>query len=189
MHRVLTIRQPWAWAVVWGHKGTENRSGGARRWAHAQGAVVWVHAASTWSPRGAADARVVAAWVGAGSPDPYRAQLDPPQRLAGTRVKVHPSELHDGTVAQRLHLGAIIGKVVVTDVHDAQPGCCADPWAEQLYRNANDQVVATVVHLTLAAPSYLPDPVPCSGRLGLWQPDPELVAELADADAELVAAD
>lgn len=187
MERALTIRQPWAWAVAWGHKPVENRSGGAWRWAHARGEL-WVHAASTWSDRGAADARVVSAWQAAGEPDPYRAKLDRPERVPGTRVKLHPTE-HDGTPpARRLHLGAVIGKVVVTDVHNASPGCCATEWAESSYTDAAGRHRTDLVHLVLADPRYLAEPVPCTGRLGLWRADPELAADLGSVTADLAPA-
>lgn len=173
-HRLLTIRPPWSWAVVWGHKPVENRSGGAGRWRRAIGTELWVHASLRWSERGGASPLVVRAWIEAtGRPDPYRARLDRPVRLAGT-TSVHPSVLDEQYPADppqaQVHLGAVVGKVAVTGVHDAEPGCCTSEWAEHQYRDASGKVVAAVAHLVLAEPRYLPDPVPCAGRLGLWRP-------------------
>lgn len=188
MERLLTIRQPWAWAVARGHKDVENRSGGASRWARVADTQLWVHAASTWSPRGAANPHVVRAWVAAtGEPDPYRAKLDPPTRVPGTRLRLHPTTGYPDPYppypeAAQLHLGAVIGRVLVTDVHNAERGCCPSPWAEDHYHEAGGTVRADLVHLVLAHARHLPEPVPAAGRLGLWRPDPDLATELAEAE-------
>lgn len=56
--RVLTVRQPWAWAIIHGGKDFENRS---RNIAGAYRGPVAIHAAQQVSPEGAADPVLLAA--------------------------------------------------------------------------------------------------------------------------------
>lgn len=57
--KALTVRQPWAWAIVAGVKQVENRSQGAAGWRH-RGPLL-IHAAQTLSLRGLTDPRVLIA--------------------------------------------------------------------------------------------------------------------------------
>jgi hypothetical protein len=52
-YRALTVRQPWAWAIVHGGKTVENRSGNVSY----RGPLA-IHAGKTYSHRGLADRRV-----------------------------------------------------------------------------------------------------------------------------------
>jgi len=63
--------------------------------------------------------------------------------------------------------GAIIGVVDLVAVHhhsDHGPDRCS-PWAQQ-----------GQWHLMLAKPRPLAEPIPCTGRLGLWTPTPDVLA-------------
>jgi hypothetical protein len=61
--------------------------------------------------------------------------------------------------------GAILAVVDLVDVH-ADAACC-DPWGEHAAATPGDGS-HTVVHLVLRDVRPLPEPVPASGRLGLW---------------------
>ena len=56
--KAITVRQPWAWAIVHGGKTIENR---ALAWSY-RGPLA-IHAGLRWSERGGADTRVIQAFV------------------------------------------------------------------------------------------------------------------------------
>jgi len=152
--RVLTVRQPWAWAIVRGGKDVENRS---QNIAGAYRGLVAIHAAL------ASDEGLP------GVPSP--ALLEAAQRGAlETAGAWEASYWTDDR-------GAIVGVVDLVDVHRAELHATAardlvagwSPWAE---RNA--------WHLVLANPRPFADPVPARGRLGLWRPDEALRAAILD---------
>jgi hypothetical protein len=66
----------------------------------------------------------------------------------------------------RVPASAILAVVDLDDCHPYQPGCCTSPWAEKS---------AGVWHWTLANVRELPEPVACTGRLGLWRPSAEVL--------------
>lgn len=104
--------------------------------------------------------------------------MAPPERVGG--MLVHPSiAMPDPRL--RVHGAAIVATCRVVDVHQAEPECCPSPWAEQHYTDAGGVLVRRVVHLVLADRRPLPhDGIPAKGRLGLWHPDPELLADVLD---------
>lgn len=149
--RVLTVQQPWAWAILHGGKSIENRS---QLWSY-RGPLA-IHAAGTWSPSGANDERVAAA-LG-----------QPVWRLAAYRDR--PAFV----------FGAVLGVVELVDVHWATGGpCqpCCPPWGEGLHNGGHGAKSAT--HLVLADPKPFDEPIPWKGRLGLWRPDSVLAGEIA----------
>lgn len=170
--RVLTVRQPWSWAIAHGTKDIENRTGGPNRWRY-RGPIA-VHAGSGWSARGRTDQRVVRDWQHI-VPGPFG--LTAPQRVAG--LLIHPS-ISRPEHAHRIVFGAVVALAELVDAHPAM-GCC-EPWGESTYLDAAGQLRTDVVHLVLENRRPLPgDGVPAAGRLGLWRPDPDLLAELVDA--------
>lgn len=76
---------------------------------------------------------------------------------------------------------AVIAVAELVDVHHAN-GCCA-PWGEDTYPPANPEArpPGIVTHLVLADVRRLERPIPARGALGLWTPDEDLRAELAEA--------
>ena len=142
--RVLTVRQPWAWAIIHGGKDVENR---VRNLAGDYRGPVAIHAGlaydSAWSSRA----------------------LDDAMRASGEHTRPLPS-----LAAWRRNGGAIIGVVDLVDVHldtdhehDAgMPSACRcrSSWAE-----------AGAYHLVLANPRPLVDPIPFKGALGLRRLD------------------
>jgi hypothetical protein len=148
--RVLTVRQPWAWAIIHGGKDVENR---ARNIAGAYRGAVAIHVAlrddDEW------DERDAHAFIGVcpfqDAPTHNRFGCTWCREVAPLTWKQH---------------GHIIGVVDLTDVHDVHACISNDddyrtcsPWAE-----AED---LDSVHMVLANPRALVDPIPWKGALGL----------------------
>ena len=154
--KILTVRQPWAWAIAHGGKTTENRSQPTRH----RGPVL-IHAGKGWSNRGGVDPRVVAAAKDAG---------------IGTGVFRELSRYD-------FRFGEVLAVAELVDCHTARAtsveACCA-PWGESFYRESGGRTVTGVVHLTLDKIRPLPNPVPCRGRLGLTTPPADVVAAVAE---------
>lgn len=160
--RILTVRQPWAWAIIHGSKSVENRAtdiAGSYRGAVAihvalQDAISW-----TWS-------------------DGFEAMVAAMDRW--TDENGEPSIADTPWYANR---GAIIGVVDLVDVHESH-GCAgfnaglADPvslcsaWAEHHTH-----------HLVLANPRPLAEPIPYRGALGLRKLDADMVVRIEAAIA------
>jgi hypothetical protein len=111
--RALTVRQPWAWAIIHAGKNIENRSWTNK---HATGTIA-VHAGSG---------------------------LDSLDRLPRGAKRPRANDL--------VH-GAIIGVVDVVEIVREHPS----KW------------FSGPLGWVLRRPRPLPRPIPCGGRLGLWQ--------------------
>lgn len=141
--RILTVRQPWAWAIIHGGKTVENRP---RNTAGAYRGPVAIHVAKKWADgwRSSALEQAMYAWA-----------------------LTHP-EVHDESTPNPwwLNQGEIIGVVDLVDVHTAddfgrtgsRPGLwpTCSPWAER-----------SGYHLVLENPRPLPEPIAWRGSLGL----------------------
>lgn len=103
--KALTVRQPWAWALVMGYKGVENRT---TLWKHR--GLLLVHAS--------------------GTPDPWPDGMENPL----VQQAIRHALAFEGPEADVLFRarGSIIGAVTVTDTHRATvpSGCCPEGWAE-----------------------------------------------------------
>jgi hypothetical protein len=156
--KVLTVQQPWAWAIIHGGKTVENRT---QAWKY-RGPLA-IHAGSRLSERGL---RAVPNLLGLQERDSYQpGDLVTGAIIGVTRlVDVHPAEVlehpHDDDVA------------VAT--------CCESPWAEVTYQEASGRTRYQVVHLVLEDATPI-TPIPCPGRLGLWTPPPHVLDQLAEA--------
>ncbi len=136
--RILTVRQPWAWAIIHGGKDVENR---VRNIAEDYRGPVAIHAAKEWDDAVTWNAswETVLAAMKADGAEPFDA---PWQR----------------------ERGVIIGVVDLVAVHGVDGvGCMAaipdcSPWAEK---------TPGVQHLRLANPRALAEPIPYRGALGL----------------------
>jgi len=142
--RVITVRQPWAWAIVHLGKDVENRT---RNIAGSYRGQVAIHAAS----REASPYNEVAAEV---------------FRLGGQWVFASD-------------LGAIIGVVDLVNVHHDQD-CWHKPWKHEVESRCSQWAMEDHHHLELANPRAI-DPIPAKGKLGLWRPDAELLAQIEAA--------
>lgn len=169
--RVLTVQQPWAWAILHGGKDVENRT---QAWSY-RGPVA-IHAGARWSERGITSPLVQAAFREHGV-----VPADTPMALGGVGA------VNRGAVV----FSAVLGVVDLIDVHEAVPethaygstysaACCDSPWAEYAYRDRT-----RIVHLVLANPVEFTAPIEdVKGRLGLWVPDPDLTDAIAARDAK-----
>lgn len=142
--KALTIRQPWAWAVMAGGKTVENRTRGTKH----RGTLA-VHAGREWSTRGGQDPRV------------YSAIALFTRAFEHTAGIIDPALHHD-----RIAFGALLGTVELVDSHP-DTGCCR-PWGESAYEEAGGKTRTVLHHLVLEDPRPLAEPVPCRGALGLW---------------------
>lgn len=165
--RAITVRQPWAWAIIHGGKDVENRS---RNIAGSYRGLVAIHAGLAIDEDydrhdiGAAVGRLARANPGGSG-------------LAQVAQYARDEQTPGNSIAERFgNRGAIIGVVELTDVHDDctemvegfghTPTC--SPWAMSDHH-----------HLILSAPIALPRPIPCKGRLGLWTLPDEISAKVA----------
>jgi ASCH domain len=150
--RALTIKQPWAWAIAEGFKPVENRT-----WRTTyRGGPLLIHAGKTF------DQYASIVWH----------SREAARRLDGLGGRNNfwdanayiPSKVVSaphGTLA----LGAVIAIAEITGCHLAnEAGTCCGPWAEP-----------NACHWQLSHVHALPTPVPCNGRLGLWNPSDDLV--------------
>lgn len=154
--RILTVRQPWAWAIIHGGKDVENRT---RNLAGEYRGPVAIHAA-----KALADFSVTEV---------------PP--LADV---LHPLLNAVSPVARSwwADRGAIIGVVDLVDVHDPLDrlflptvdvdGVCSS-WAEH-----------GAFHLVLANPRPLSEPIPYKGALGLLRLPDDVVAQVLASTGE-----
>ena len=150
--RILTVRQPWAWAIIHGGKDVENR---VRNIAGSYRGSVAIHVAQA-----DADGAPESLWLD--QANWYRARRPQPNKFAPAWSD----------------RGAIVGVVDLVDVHasgecwgfdeDGERWCSA--WAEPLAH-----------HLVLANHRALDDPIPYKGALGLRQLDEATVARIGAA--------
>ena len=141
--RALTVRQPWATAIIWGAKDIENRP----RMTRYRGRL-WIHAGMHHPDWG--DYLEVRALSGI-----KFGWLDTRRTSAAEVERAQRRKEHTGA------LGVILGSVDVVGCHGDETGesleSCS-PWARHSQQ-----------HWMLANPQPLPDPVPCKGALGLWR--------------------
>lgn len=165
--RALTVRQPWAQAIVGGAKPVENRS----RPVSYRGPLL-IHAGAAWD-RTAFDHEPLARYLAA--------------QWAVTR---------DNWVGTSLPTGVVLGTVDLVDVHahDERRGCHRRvdivgwaPWdgsdASQAGwepRTCSAWALAGHHHWVLANARPLPERIPTKGRLGLWAPEADLLRQVAE---------
>lgn len=163
--RILTVRQPWAWAIIHGGKDVENRSSNI---AGSYRGPVAIHVsrsladASAWT-----DPNVEAEWSGAESIPAWSTTLG---AVIGV---VDLVDVHNGLNSERSRMRA-----VRSCFQAGMPYGPCSPWA-----------MADHHHLVLANPRPLPQPIPATGRLGLWRPDDALLAAITEQLQPSAAAD
>ena len=145
--RVLTVRQPWAWAIIHGGKDVENRS---RNIAGDYRGPVAIHAGKRFKA------------------DEIRAACEAFPTLApDVKDRIKGQSLFGG---DPLYVGAIIGVVDLIDSHWARD--CFGYYGTEI-RPCSEWAELNARHLTLARPRPI-EPIPAKGKLGLWRPDDEL---------------
>ena len=167
--RILTVRQPWAWAIIHGGKDVENR---VRNIAGGYRGPVAIHVAQAnaeFSP----------------------SEVTPPseRHLSGV-MAAHRDSVADGEVWPWYRdRGSIIGVVDLTDAHlveqsngmsnvcfdDHTPiGAICSPWAQNYVEFPGYEGY----HLVLANPRPLTEPIPYRGALGLRHLDDDTTARI-----------
>lgn len=159
MNRLLTVREPWASAIIYGEKDVENRSQGFPKKFRGP---LWIHTSKSYSERGRRDERIL--------------ETFPKGTRRGYAVRHVPA--YGGIAPWPFLSGFVIGLVDVVDIHPAS-GCCA-PWGEETYPPANPEgrPPGTVTHLRLENRRDLGRPIPARGALGIWRADADLDFEL-----------
>ena len=166
--KALTVQQPWAWAIIHGGKDVENRT---QAWTY-RGPLL-IHAGRRWSTRGGG---LIPAVVDSGGVVP--GLLDDEQ-LAAYEAEFGADTNPPGTA------GAVIGVVDLVDIHNSitcvdTTGAMCSPWAESHYAEHGGRTRRDIVHLELANPRPLPEPIPCRGALGRWTPPPDVLAQVQE---------
>jgi len=161
--RCLTVRQPWAWAIIHGGKDVENRT---RNIAGGYRGPVAIHAGLQVDHE--YDRHLIGQAVGRLAREHTAAGMGTVAQF-GADVRTHGNE-----VAERYgNRGAILGVVDLVDMHhgddchEATYAVMCSPWAQ-----------FGVFHLALTNPRPLAHPIPARGRLGLWRPDDTLTAAI-----------
>lgn len=167
--RILTVRQPWAWAIIHGGKDVENR---VRNIAGDYRGPVAIHAGKEWD--GQADTGFA-----------------PP--ILNLTMDAHRNEIDSARdYFPWGKFGAIIGVVDLVDMHHAAECVYVGPVVEDFDGNFVSQEVAycspwadaeNVYHLVLANPRPLAVPIPYKGALGLRRLDADTVAQITEAIA------
>lgn len=176
MIRALTVRQPWAWAIVHGGKPVENRT---RNIAGGYRGPVAIHAGLVLDRAAIADPLITEA-VGrlarAGLPG-----------LARVVSRVGDEDHPRNRVTERFgNRGAVIGVVDLVAVHHAGDALECVDWdhgpseVTGQYLSCSGWALEDHHHLVLANPRPI-DPIPAKGRLGLWFPDATLAAQIEEA--------
>lgn len=140
--RAVSVRQPWAWALLYGGKDVENRS-------------------RTTSYRG---------WllVHASAGRPHPSEAGAVAELLG-RPDLIP-------LLMQTRLGAIVGAIHIAESHYADE-CIMDlpelAWCSRW-------AMPDRAHWSIDDRRALDDPVDCTGKLGLWIPDPTTLDTVLD---------
>ncbi|KTS90687.1 hypothetical protein NS183_07850 [Microbacterium testaceum] len=151
--RILTVRQPWAWAIIHGGKDVENR---VRNIAGDYRGPVAIHVAQE------IDTHAIAT--------PSR--IHPSFREAAERYMAANTNPLAGSPWMGGR-GCIIGVVDLADVHGAAPDeigrirCDVNPAGEPWGFECSPWADEVSTHLVLANPRALADPIPYRGALGL----------------------
>lgn len=153
--RVLTVRHPWAWAIIHAQKDVENRN---RNIAGGYRGPIAIHAA-----------------VNLGTIQEYADAVRTIRDITGLHV---PLPGHQTT-------GAIIGVVDLVGAHHADEPFCIDidhgPTDEGRYLSCSPWAMDDHYHLELTNPRSLAEPIPYRGGLGLRRITDTEVLELLEA--------
>lgn len=149
--RAITIRQPWAWAVIHADKTVENRS---RNIAGDYRGPVAIHAGLKIDEAGQHDPLIREAWTG---------------ELALAEDLDRPTFYYYVPWRKAFSCGRIIGVADLVDAHyvdghserwdaEAERSTTCSPWAHH----------GPIWHMVFANPRPLACPIPARGQVGLW---------------------
>lgn len=162
--KAITVRQPWAWAIIYGQKDVENRT---RNIAGSYRGPLLIHVSLTVEPVGL-DPRIAKA---VGERSRAGDKLDRVPMLAGG-----PSGPEHTLVPWYGSRGGVLGVVDLLDVH--RPSACLD-YDDEIdeLRPCSRWASTGEHHLVLANPRPFLNPIPYRGRLGLWEFPDDLIQE------------
>lgn len=149
--RVLTVRQPWAWAIIHGQKDVENRS---RNIAGDYEGLIAIHAGLAEFEQHNMASRALAAAHGT--------ETDTRMHFGAIIGVVDLVGVHDGP-----HRSQVRFENVESCFQPGKPFGPCSPWAED-----------DAHHLVLKNPRPLASPIPHRGMLGLQKVTPELEARI-----------
>lgn len=164
--KAITVRQPWAWAIIYGQKDVENRT---RNIAGSYRGPLLIHVSLTVEPVGL-DPRIAKA---VGERSRAGDKLDRVPMLAGG-----PSGPEHTLVPWYGSRGGALGVVDLVDAHHSDTR--AEEWDAVNERPAQCSAWAEpgpIWHLRLANPRPFLNPIPYRGRLGLWEFPDDLIQE------------
>jgi hypothetical protein len=138
----LTVRQPYAWAIVFGSKNPENRPRPVPP--QVIGQRIGIHAGKKWHPNGDTDPRILLTAIAA--------------KAAGRLDSALAVVEGDPSVCT---IGAVIGTAILTGSHPDTGSCCA--WGDRSYTTRGRRV--TVHHWDLTSVWPLREPVPHRGQV------------------------
>ena len=164
--RAITVKQPWAFAIVHGGKVIENRSRGTSY----RGPIA-IHAGAAWSDLGANDPFVLNAWTSWLSGRDSTMQT--PEHVRDGWEAADTLEPDNEREQLLLPRGAIIGVADLVDSH--QDANCCRPWGMSEYDEGGGRVRTGIHHLVLDDVRELAEPLPCRGALGLWRVPSDLL--------------
>ena len=153
--RILTVRQPWAWAIIHGGKDVENR---VRNIAGSYRGPVAIHVAQA-----DADGAPESAWKA--QADFYRERAMPIRQP----VRFIPGFFDRGMIIGVVDLTA--AHITCPPTYDPERGLCST-WAQRDHW-----------HLHLSNPRALSDPIPYKGALGLRALDADTISHIEAAIA------
>ncbi len=160
--RAITVRQPWAWAIIHGGKDVENRS---RNIAGGYRGPVAIHAGLQVADETDTPERWIAKAVG---------ELARNGQSRTAPMMATDPDTPDHQVHERYGWrGAIIGVVDLVGVHEERPY-----WSSRTCYCPSDWAEIDCWHLMLRNPRPLATPIPCRGRLGLWTVPDEIAAQI-----------
>ena len=152
--KALTLRQPWAWAVLHAGKWVENR---------------------TWRPPAAILGEPFAIHAGFKAPDAEDVATALRRAAAGGSALAPPERFDRGCV---VGIATVVGFVEVDDDRAVRrqlfPGRGAAQGDELARRAMASPWFIGPVGMVLADVRALPVPVPCRGTLGFWKLPPEV---------------
>ena len=150
--RVLTVRQPWAWAIIHGGKDVENRT---RNIAGGYRGPVAIHAGL--------------------------AKFEQHNMASHALRAAHGTET-DTRMLYGCVIGVadLVDAHLVGDPGCKAPAMCS-AWAQRQEDFTDvERPAYRMAHFRLADPRPLPRPISVAGRLGLWRPDADLEAAIND---------
>ena len=152
--RILTVRQPWAWAIIHGGKDVENR---VRNIAGSYRGPVAIHAAA----------------ASLATFDPGHAELWP-----FNRAKHHLGAIIGVVDLVDVHSASVIGGCGRMDHDCPEHGTCRKHCSEWAFGPHPDGGWFT--HLVLANPRPLAEPIPYRGALGLRELPADIAAQILE---------